>query len=174
MKIITVLISISLVLLAACATTGQDTDNQTVPLDQAITEAAEHMETPAQPIAVTRLEDFEWEQDDVGITITGYTGSGGAVTIPSSIHETPVIAIGDGAFSEKRLTSVTIPDSVTNISASAFFRATGLTSMKIPSNVKNIGEFAFFDCVGLSSVEISSPDTSIGDQAFCGCLDLGI
>jgi len=52
--------------------------------------------------------------------IVGYTGSGGAVTIPSAINGKPVTAIEDGAFSGKQLTSVTIPDSVTRIGGAAF------------------------------------------------------
>ena len=34
------------------------------------------------------------------ITITGYSGSGGAVTIPSTITGLPVTSIGKGAFYE--------------------------------------------------------------------------
>jgi len=49
-------------------------------------------------------------------TITGYSGPGGAVVIPSSVNGYPVRLVEPYAFySRTSLTSVTIPDSVTTI-----------------------------------------------------------
>ena len=46
-------------------------------------------------------------------TITGYTGAGGAITIPSTLGGYPVVAIGDYAFLlVDNLTSVTIGSGV--------------------------------------------------------------
>ncbi|MEI8341728.1 MAG: leucine-rich repeat domain-containing protein [Verrucomicrobiota bacterium] len=67
------------------------------------------------------------------VTITGYTGTGGAVVIPASIGGAPVTAIGSSAFENRsRLTSVTIPDSVTSIGGNAFAFCDGLTRAIIP------------------------------------------
>ena len=50
------------------------------------------------------------------ITITKYTGSGGAVTIPDNINGLPVTSIETGAFQNcTSLTSATIPKSVISI-----------------------------------------------------------
>jgi len=69
------------------------------------------------------------------ITITGYTGSGGAVTIPSTTNGLPVTSIGDGAFYDCiRMTNITIPSSVTPIGASAFFYCTSLTAVYFLGN----------------------------------------
>jgi hypothetical protein len=52
----------------------------------------------------------------VSITITGYSGPGGMVTIPSTIGNLPVTLIGDNqnisVFGPTAVTSVTIPGSV--------------------------------------------------------------
>ena len=51
--------------------------------------------------------------------ITGYTGIGGDIIIPSKIGETNVVGIRAGAFN-RTLTSVTIQESVMNIESNAF------------------------------------------------------
>src|ERR1035441_4385785 len=78
------------------------------------------------------------------ITITGYYGSGGAVTIPSTILvggvNVPVTSIGDYAFEyHTNLTNVTIPDTVITIGAMVFEGCTSLTTVTIGTNVTYIG-----------------------------------
>ena len=83
---------------------------------------------------------FTWTTNNGTITITGYTGPGGAVTIPSTINGLPVTSIGDRAFLNcYSLTSVTIGSSVTSIGDYAFYDCTSLTSVTIPDSVTNIG-----------------------------------
>ena len=55
-----------------------------------------------------------------------------------------------------RLTSVTIPGSVTSIGGSAFSGCSGLKSVIIGNGVTSIGEGAFWNCSGLISVHINS------------------
>ena len=107
------------------------------------------------------------------ITITGYIGSGGAVTIPSIINGLPVTSIGDEAFLNcTSLTSVTIPNSVTNIGDYAFYWCTSLASVTIGNGVTDIGYSAFVDCLSLTSVTIPNSVASIGDFAFFQCTGL--
>ena len=63
-----------------------------------------------------------------------------------------VISVGNYAFSGRsELTSITIPNSVTNIGASAF-NGSGLTTITIPTSVTSIGNSAFGNCSSLMSV----------------------
>ena len=65
--------------------------------------------------------DYSYTSSGTGITITGYSGEGGAITIPDEIDGLPVTSIGNFAFYLcTGLTSVTIPDSVTSIGYDAF------------------------------------------------------
>ena len=92
--------------------------------------------------------------------------------IPASIKSV-IIAGGNipsHAFRNcSSLTSVTIPDSVTNIGWGAFYRCRSLTSITIPSGVTSIGDYAFNGCAGLTSITIPDSVTSIGSSAFSGC-----
>ena len=66
------------------------------------------------------------------------------IVIPSEYDGLPVIAIGDDAFYGCfKLTSITIPDSVTSIGGWAFYGCTGLTSVTIGNSVTSIGGSAF-------------------------------
>jgi len=103
---------------------------------------------------------------DETISILGYTGSGGTVTIPATIIGLPVTSIGENAFWDCALTSVEIPGSVTSIGENAFALCGDLTNATIADGVVSIGEGAFIECGSLASVTIPASVTSIGDYAF--------
>jgi hypothetical protein len=99
--------------------------------------------------------------------ITGYTGPGGPVTIPNSYHGLIVVGIGADAFyNNSSLTSVTVPDTVTNIGNYAFNYCTSLNGATLGNGVTGIGYYAFSYCFSLTNVTIPDSITSIGDWAF--------
>lgn len=68
-----------------------------------------------------------------------------------------------------RITSVTIPSSVTSIGSCAFSNCTSLTEITIPSGVTSIGSSAFNNCTGLTEITIPATVTTIGSSAFSNC-----
>ena len=102
---------------------------------------------------------FNYTSTNGTITITGYTGSGGAVAIPATINGLPVTSIGDAAFAYTYVESVTIPASVTNIGSVAFGDCS-LTNMTIPASVIHIGDQAFSHCFGLSAINVNAYNLS--------------
>jgi hypothetical protein len=116
---------------------------------------------------------FSYTTSGGAVTITGYNGPGGAVTIPSVINGLPVTSIRYFAFANcTALTSVTIPGSITNMGNDAFDSCSGLTSVTIADGVTSIGEQAFWDCYNLTSVTIPGSVTNIGNNAFTFCSGL--
>ena len=122
----------------------------------------------APAVALTSQAQFTFTTNSGAITITGYTGSGGAVFIPVTINGYPVTGIGDNAFGGASLTSATIPNSVTNIGEFAFEDCFSLTSVMIPNSVTTIGVEAFTD-TGLTSVTIPNSVTNLGYYTFQSC-----
>jgi sugar lactone lactonase YvrE len=122
---------------------------------------------------VPQPRDYFYTKNNGTITIASYTGTDTAVIIPSAINGLPVKSIGDNAFyNHSALTSVTIPDGVTNIGNWAFFNCTSLTHLTMGNNVNNIQDNAFYNCTGLISIAIPNSVTNIGSWAFYNCRSL--
>ena len=81
--------------------------------------------------------------------------------------------ICDEAFADckfigcRSLTSLVIPDSVTNIGDYAFWNCRSLTDIVIPDGVTSIGDAAFEDCSSLSSVVIPESVVNLNGNPFC-------
>ncbi len=112
-----------------------------------------------------------------GVSVCGCDKSLEEVHIPAKVeyhgYTYDVDSIREYAFSGcSRLTSITIPNSVTSIGAFAFYECSGLSSIAIPDSVTSIGEFTFGKCSALSSISIPNSVISIGDKAFSDCESL--
>jgi len=108
---------------------------------------------------------FTYTTNSGTITITGYTGSSGAV-IPSTINGLPVTDIGRNAFYYSYVTSVIIGTNVVNIGTNAFFSCTLLTNVVMPNSVTNIASGAFYSCRSFVNVTMSTNVVNIGGGAF--------
>jgi putative cell wall-binding protein/pimeloyl-ACP methyl ester carboxylesterase len=115
--------------------------------------------------------DYTYTVTDGKAQITKYIGTGGNVTIPSTLGGYPVTSIGNYAFSYcSGLTSISLSQGLTSIGNNAFQYCDSLTSINLTQGVTSIGNSAFYHCRGLTS--ISLPVTSIGISAFSGCSGL--
>ena len=89
-----------------------------------------------------------------------------------TVDLTGVESMRMGAFAQcGRLGSVTISDSLKIIPPEAF-RSSGLTSVTIPDGVTEIGLNAFSACESLKNVTISDSVATIGENAFSSCESL--
>lgn len=127
-----------------------------------------------QKAAEVTSSNFKYETNGTSsISITGYTGIEGVVTIPNQIDGYTVTQIAKEAFKENKIiSSVTIPDTVKIINDSAFNGCTMLESVTMGNGVKELGAYAFGDCTKLSSVKLSSVLTTVNSAAFNNCTAL--
>lgn len=105
-----------------------------------------------------------------GVVSVGYNYSAeGDIIIPETVTyegvEYTVTAVGEWAFNWSQITSVSLPETIESIGASAFSGCQSLTQIEIPASVKSIGEFAF-DNAGLTSVTIPGTVEHLADYAF--------
>ena len=94
------------------------------------------------------------------------------IVIEPTYKGLPVKVIGSSAFRSLKITSVTIPDSITKIGSCAFEWCTELTSLEIPDSVTEIGKNAFEGCTNLESINISGAITKVCESTFANCTNL--
>jgi hypothetical protein len=92
---------------------------------------------------------------DNTLTITNYSGWG-AVVVPTVVNGRPVTVIGSGAFTQtgSPITSITLPNGITQIASGAFGGLAALTTIVIPATVTNIDIDAFAGCPGLTNIVV--------------------
>lgn len=91
-----------------------------------------------------------------------------SVTIPSTITNVKPYTF----YSCEDLTSVTIPSTVKTIGRAAFAKCTGLTQVVVPNSVTELGDYAFWKSTNLTTVSLSNKLATIGKYAFSGCSGL--
>lgn len=88
------------------------------------------------------------------------------------VSEDTGIILDDVFKSCTKLTTVTIPSTVTSIGSSAFYNCSALTAITIPEGVTTIWSNTFYGCKKLSAITIPASVTEIGLNAFSGCTGL--
>ena len=130
-------------------------------------------------ITLSFTEDIDLTQDDIEYLTNRMENTIGNVEDISVDGQTVTLTftdvvteIGEEAFYDFPLTSITIPNSVIKIGDTAFAGCSSLTSISIPNSVTRIGNEAFAFCSSLTSVTIPNSETMIGDGAFFCCSSL--
>ena len=127
------------------------------------------------------IGDLVWSyyKDDGKATVTGVsrttTGARveGTVTVPATLGEAPVAAIGYQAFQgQEFIREVVLPSGVTTLDTYCFRGCKRLATLELPSTVLTIGVRAFEGCSALATLTLNEGLTSIGDCAFDECAAL--
>lgn len=116
----------------------------------------------------------------IGTGAFTYCHSLASITVDTN---NPAYSSADGVLFDKNQTlliqcprtqsgSYSVPDTVANIGANAFYYCTGLTDVTMGDSVVGIGRMAFFYCSGLATLAMGSNVTGIGASAFVNCTAL--
>lgn len=102
--------------------------------------------------------------------IGSYTGTD--ILIPSEYNGNSVTIIGDRAFYNSDITSVTLPGSITHIGVEAFSFSQALSSVTFQEGITTIDRDAFYLCTSLSEVNFPDSLISINQGSFTNCSSL--
>lgn len=119
---------------------------------------------------VAKVVNDKWTAGDSYGSTASYTGT---IEIPASVEYEgatyTVTGIEDYAFYQSKVTSVTLPETITSIGNRAFTGCKSLNALTLPSGVTSIGDYAFNGCTSLSAMVIPEGVTTIGESTFGGC-----
>ena len=107
-------------------------------------------------------------QGAISVKSHEFDGTNGTV-----VYEGYVTGLGELALSYAKMTSITIPASVTSIGSGAF-QSSKLTTVTLAGTtaLKTIGARAFSSCSALTAFTVPATVTNIGASAFSGCSEL--
>lgn len=115
---------------------------------------------------VNHASDFAYTADGGEVTITDYIGTSEHVLIPDTIDGLPVTALGHRAFYEKTVTTVVVPDSVTEIGAACFSGDNYLVSLKLPDGLKRLPPASLESCMRLYDFDLPQSLEKIYSSVF--------
>lgn len=98
---------------------------------------------------------------DLGTNAFYYFDEATAVSLPNTLK-----TIGREAFSLCGFSSITIPDSVTEIKQWAFQHCANLTTFTIPASVQAIGDAVWMDCTHLNAIKVSSDNPYFSKDSY--------
>ena len=115
---------------------------------------------------VNPASDFDCTVENGEVTITDYTGTREHVLIPSEIDGQPVTALADKAFYEKHVTTVVVPDSVTEIGDLCFSGDNYLVSLTLPDGLAELPYGALESCFRLMDFDLPQGLKKISGSAL--------
>ena len=90
-----------------------------------------------------------------------------SIALPDSVTE-----IERNAFFETGLRNIQLPEKLTLIGGGAFCNCKNLKQVQLPPQLKELGEGAFFNCENLAQIQLPSQLNKLGTDAFRDCTSL--
>lgn len=90
-----------------------------------------------------------------------------SIALPDSVTE-----IERNAFFETGLRNIQLPEKLTLIGGGAFCNCKNLKQVQLPPQLKELGEGAFFNCENLTQIQLPAQLNKLGTDAFRNCTSL--
>lgn len=113
--------------------------------------------------------DFCYKIENGNVTVTDYHGTDTEVTVPATIDNMPVTAVGIYCFDDSDdVVSVTVSEGIETLEAKSFSGMANLQEVNLPDSLLAIGDEAFTNCGKLQSFYIPKGVRNIGTHLFYG------
>ena len=107
-----------------------------------------------------------------GGILNQYVGPGGNVVVPEGVTGFFLFPFSPSYGSQSQVTGITLPESMTVISSSAFSGCSKLERVVIPESVRRIEKAAFMSCAKLAEIKLPERLDELGTEAFSYCNSL--
>jgi hypothetical protein len=112
--------------------------------------------------------------DSISIDGTKYLVTGFVYPTNVTNWSSDRVTVEGGAFQSCCITSITLPNSISEITTGSFNSCPLLKIVNLPSSIKSIGAASFAGCESLQTLKIPSSVTTIGNFAFGECKNLKV
>ena len=113
-------------------------------------------------ISVKKVDEYGGHVSNNNSNLWGTTSNLTTINIGSQVQVIPPGFLGSG---QSKITSITIPNSVTTVEDYAFYQSK-LTSIDLPNSVTSIGERSFYGCSSLTSITIRATIPPTLDSSY--------
>lgn len=129
------------------------------------------------PSTVTRIGDYAFDQCSAleslelpeGLETLGYVSLRGIGVRSLQLPDNVVISMGEAFPDCRRLKTINIPSSWTQLPANCFNGCSALENLTIPDHITSIGQSCFQGCDSLSIIQLPSTLTELKPYTFSGC-----
>lgn len=102
-------------------------------------------------IPLTAPDTLQWVEEDGAAVVTGWTGSGDTLALPSELGGLPVARLAAGAFQQARLRTVVLPPTLRRVDRGAFIDCT-LHTLWLYDSLTAISDGSLLRCKGLQTL----------------------
>lgn len=119
----------------------------------------------AQWVPWTDEAFFQWQEENGGAIITGYSGTEACLAVPGELGGLPVVGIGEGAFRGAACTRIILPDTLRTVAVDAFAHC-AVQTLTLFDNIQSITDHSFSDCTALSTLYINAREKPVYSGSY--------